>query len=1317
MMESTVNTFIKGLNRDVSPLKYSNESYFDALNVKIITDLGLSNFSITNEKGNTNVFNVPTVNAVYELTINEGSTLPINVTINGQYANFNVPPSGWTYDLLEYKLKDRFAYYIARGDYKVFNQLDRVIVVGLDAELSITSANASVLIPKFTISQIVGSAQMRDYLLLFTVGSMGELSSYTSNGQIWKLKINEDGTIEDIGTSNYLVPSKHLVYNNLLNFSIEYRIEAYTNYETSEVGKVYFTDNNNNFRHFNVLADDTLGIPLSTLELTPDIQFGTIDIDSVTNTGELKSGMIQYAYQYYNLHGSQTVFSPTSGLIHLTQKSESLSDTRRYFGSPTDTNTGKAVKFIISGLDRRFTNVRVVSLFYKTLSSTPVINIIEDRNIPKDGIITVVDTGNISKGELSDIEFSALGSINFKCKTLDVKDNILFAANIEEEFYDVDEEGYWDSRAYRFDTNGNCAIKDINNSTLPISNYDNVPQEHDCIQSKTEQYLKYKFTKTHQRLGGEGKNIKYYFDVESLIEDDSSLTDPKSYYAKGTSSGYTNYANPLIQATKLGYMRDEVYRFGIVFIDERGRKSFVKWIADIKMPSIGDVDTTVHSDGEYGFKTFYLKSSGIHVNPLSIVFEVNNLPASAVSYEIVRVKREDYDKSILMQGFLQPVRNPVGTTRYVANHEPYEISDFSGSTQLMNFISPEINFYKNFSWNGRVKIEASMYHIDDNVSADVKYHKATTMAPAALVYPPDSSTIMNLEFVDSRVLSPGYETIFIINNKDYKNYRYIQPGTGDTDRAGYMCTNLVIGVNSMNVNGNLFTKGLSVTAAFALANINRELSAQYGGASYSARLGNTYQSCYQETVGNKTTVYGGDTFICTFESMYGITDLTLNETYNTQHHLLFPVETSINLALRHDVTFMKTTQVTNAHLMQEFAGKHHDTVNNVDYTQETDLYLYNQVYSRESSTVTYFSKPLNFSNNRTFDGRILSSGLKKTNEEIDSWTSFLASNYVDVDGSYGPINKIVTFNQKLLFLQDKAIGWASVNERSLITPDATGATMSLGKGGILDQYFYISRHSGTKHQFSVVYTPNGVYYYDATNNRINVFTGEQNEPISEIKGIGSYLKALGPTGIKKYDKALSGIGVHGVYDQRFNRILWTFNDYGYADEFTISYNEFLQVFESFYSFKPRIYIKHNDYMYSPDPLDLSRVYLHNSGRYGEFYDSIFDSYIEILVNKDPNRSKAFTNLEYILNTSPEEAINFSTVRLYNNYQDSNIIPLTDSNSNRRNRVWRITAPRQYLSNDRIRGEYALINLSFDNSIQNVKFTLSDIITHYMSNSL
>lgn len=1317
-MESTINTFSKGLNRDVSPSKYSQENYFDALNIKLITDDALSSFSITNEKGNTNVYNIPTIQAVYKISFSSDAESSRRITINGIPYNYSLAQS-WTYDILYGFLIQDFSVQIAAGQYAISNQLDSIVITGLNSALTV-SATTSVgtvtvetIVPQLGNAIVLGGVQLRDYLILFTEGFLGSVSdipSTVNNGQFWKLRILEDGTVENIGASNNLVPSEHLIYNNQLNFSTEHRIEAYSNYETSEVGKVYFTDNYNNFRHFNVLDTDTFSIPLSALDIIPEVSFGIQTLLEVTDTGSYTSGMVQYAHQYYNLHGSQSAFSSTTGLIHLTKSSEILSDTKLYFGTATDKPTGKAVRLSITDLDKKFTNVRVVSLHYKTLHGTPTITIIEDREVPANGTIYITDSGNNAKGEISDIEFSALGSVNFKCKTFDVKDGMLFPANIVESFYDVDEDGYWDSRAYRWDTNGEAVISSETASSITLnslSDLTGVPEEYDCIQSKEDQLSTYKYTKTNKRYGGEGTNIKYYFNTEYIVEE-SAANAATTLGATAGASGYPNYANPLIHATKLSNMRDEVYRFFIVFKDVNGRKSFAKWIADIKMPSVAETDVNNNS-----FKTFAKFGNEVKVNILSLTFEISNLPDSAVAFEIARSKREDFDKTIVCQGILSSVVGPgSGLTFYTPHTNPRTIVSIDAGSRIFNFLSPEVNFFKKPLSSGELHVIGSLTYIQ---SSTTPAGEGYTTKKVNDLQVPTISINNTTNIIESRIVPPGYTARYVINNRTYSNYRY---DAGNI--SGYMCTNLVVSTDE-----EVMVSALTATGGYALTNIVRTLTSQYGGASFSARYNNKCIGCYSEEVnGNPliVKVYGGDTFIGYFDLMYGIYDkeYTASGVHNSQCNLLFPVETSINLALRHDVCVTKST-VSNSFLTQETAGEQVTTnFGGATYSQQTDLYLYNSAYSRQNDVISYFSKPLNFSNNKTFDARILSSELKKTNEEIDSWTSFLATNFVDVDATYGPINKIVTFGKRLLFFQDKAVGWASVNERSLITPEAGGTSLSLGKGGILDQYFYISRHSGSKHQFSVVSSPNGVYYYDAANNRINVFTGEQNEPISELKGFSSYLKQMGITGIRKTDTTIVGIGVHGIYDQKFNRVLFTFNDMGYADEFTIGYNEMLQCFESFYSFKPRLYLKFDDFIYSIDPAYLSKGYLHNSGDYCKFYGNIFDSEIEVIINKDPFRAKAFTNVEYVLNTFPESIQNFESIRVYNNYQDTGNVILTAENSNRRARVFRITLGRNNKDGDtssRIISEFANMQFKFNNDLSiNTKFKLDNIITYYMSKS-
>ena len=1338
MIDSAINTFTKGLNRDVSPSKYSSENYYDALNVKIVSDEPLNHFSITNEKGNTNVFNVPDVGPVYSLTC-VGTAIKFVLSLDTSSAFvvshlYNLP-SGWTYEMLYNQMVVNYAVQIAAGHFKVVKTLDRIIFVSLKSDIdTLTVANVtgtstvSTVLPSLHNLLIIGGCQLRDYLVVMTVGTpTADSTSVLSNGQLWRLEIEEGGTVDGILAGNMLDPSVHLIYNNALNFSTGHRIEAYSNYESSEVGKVYFTDNNNNFRHVNIFDTNLFALQPYQLELMPNVSFGDVTILSVDSSGNYKSGMVQYAYQYYNVHGAQTVFSNPTGLIHLTKSPETLANTKTYFGTAVDEKVGKSVSLKISDLDRSFTNVRVVAIYYEKLDGSPVISVIRDTSVPTTGDLYLTDAGDTLGKVLSEDEFISIGSLNFKCKSFDVKDNILFPANIEESFYDVDEEdGYWDARAYRWNKKASpeARLASSDGTTLTLDSFTDaltVPEEHDCIQVKNDQrvnyvnpLLSYTYTYHNQRLGGEGTNIKYYFDVEAL-EEDSVADTLTEEYATLSNGVFPNYANPLMQATKLGYMRDEVYRFGVVFKKESGAKSFVKWIADIKMPEIHEVDTDwgQHSNGQWEFKTFSKGNGKTSVHALSVIFEIKNLPASAESFEIVRVKREEWDKSILMQGILSPCR--VLTNSYYNPAQTVGILAAAGGVKIHQFISPEVSFLRKIVQSGELQIVACG-NKENYLSLPLDITKVDNLQIVT------NQLYQTTPIIESQIIPPGQAAKYVINGMPFQNYRY---GGSSTTIAGYGGSHLVVTTNdTITYNAGLVAGGFN--DGVALTNIVHSLSSQYGGNTYSDRSVNKYMPCYQEQSENLGTttvqVYGGDTFIGHFNCLYGAFDNAGGSTtFNSYAALTFPVETSINLALRHDISSpFRNTGLSYYYQTQEVAGTYNTTLYGThDFAQQTDLYLYNTVYSKQSDIIPHFPKPINFSNNKVFDTRILSSNPKIRNEEVDSWLSYFATNYIDVDSTYGPINKVKVHKQRLYFFQDKGVGWASVNERSLLNNQET--TLSLGKGGILDQYFYTSRHSGSKHQFSVLESPAGMYYYDAVNNRINILNEEQSSPVSELKGFSSYLKQMGLTGIRKTDSSLTGLGVHGVYDSRFNRLIWTFNDHGYADEFTISYNELLQAFESFYSFKPQQYLKFDDFIYSTDPSDKSLCYLHNAGNYGEFYGNYYDSEIEILVNKDPYRVKAFTNLEYVLNTIPEANRNFETLRVYNNYQDTGSIALTSSNTNKRMRQHRITIGRNNNSDavsDRIRSEYALARLSYDNfALPNLKFSISNIVTYYMSNSL
>ena len=121
----------------------------------------------------------------------------------------------------------------------------------------------------------------------------------------------------------------------------------------------------------------------------------------------------------------------------------------------------------------------------------------------------------------------------------------------------------------------------------------------------------YKFQKNGIELGGHGPNISYKFIKKRLngntIEGPgakppfaaSKLVNTNCTGGETTDSG--DYKSPTNAAEFVGYHRDEIYRFGIVLYDLQGNPGFVNWIGDIRFPDYHDYNHTGDWQGMYNY--------------------------------------------------------------------------------------------------------------------------------------------------------------------------------------------------------------------------------------------------------------------------------------------------------------------------------------------------------------------------------------------------------------------------------------------------------------------------------------------------------------------------------------------------------------------------------------------------------------------------------------------------------------------------------------------------------------------------------------------
>ena len=103
--------------------------------------------------------------------------------------------------------------------------------------------------------------------------------------------------------------------------------------------------------------------------------------------------------------------------------------------------------------------------------------------------------------------------------------------------------------------------------------------------------------------------------------------------------------------------------------------------------------------------------------------------------------------------------------------------------------------------------------------------------------------------------------------------------------------------------------------------------------------------------------------------------------------------------------------------------------------------------------------------------------------------------------------------------------------------------------------------------------------------------------------------------MKLVAEALNPICINWTYEFRHNRLLFTLSTpKTVAASFTISYSEFLDAFESFYSFTPNMYMSVGRRLLSHNPSNMSEVNMHDKGTYGSFYAAAAaQSYVTVLL--------------------------------------------------------------------------------------------------------
>lgn len=1287
-MATARHTYSGGLDSDTSNLKFQANKLRELVDLRIYTDQGETSLALSSVKGNVKMLELPSIKIIpIKDGVYKGDTLPLG------------------HDVL-----------LTESELPQYH-LGKILVTTASATTGVSNGNTlqysyfsnkdtrdlgNSFIAK-TSHKIIGWTTLRDDLIVFSSTDISSNPGSSARFCIWKISYDDnlDYTIQ-------------MMYVGAIPHSSYYMLEAVSRYENDKVQKVYWTDAKQTVKHFNLGGDSPHDIWNTQLEFTPVGDFYAPSSEGFTAGEPEYKGMCQYAYSLYNRSGAETKISPLSLPVYI-----------------------KDQQAIISfWADLAFTNARLYRIYYANDTDSPTVHLMDEISyIPQENnYFKITDSGQ-TLATLSLTEFSAIGGNPKIVETMVEKDNRLFLGNIKEQAFD----SAWDTRAYRFDNGGEAKIFKSNGNpldgygytlekTFTSANYPSSTNEEsklDCfnisnLDLNVASYNgDYKYQSDGTTVGGEGPNIKYSFGVGRR---------PYGYSRETIHSGWGSLPSDIHSAK--GYKRMEIYRFGIQVKNPAGQWSFVNWIADIKFP------------------TFNLDENGETLIP-HLNVTIKNFPSgwdSNWKWRIVRAKRNQEDRTIVTQGFMMQGSIPYfSKTKPTAYDEEFLYSypflgpGFEEGGNIASILQPD-NTYKEEEFTSNYGINYMISHEGHYTNISAKegdyfypmaytdnYNKSVGNEPIRFTNSTNTGTTVHYHYrIDhklwenkaypednDKIYAPGEKESLSVQNKYYDlggyktrnsmwaSVRFAAIGNTGISSEDYITkgTNCIAWTSSGLPSG----AGTFHATKPCIVDFRKKARDQYGGYKYDQRKNTEYIPCSNPRTSTSEIIYGGD----------------------TTTGLCRILKSSFDEAWANNDNFSSNKQIVECVLETSILPAFEDQENQEMFgdfkTQKEDFFSFNSAYKAEQKFPTYVDTPINFNEVTNFDFSIKASEVKFNNEYIDSYTRNLTNIELELDPKYGPIKKLINHNDEVMCLQHSGVSHISINPR-VQTQASDSKSIEIGYGGVLHDKKYLSTKSGTLNKWSVFSTKSAVYYYDTLQNKIKVIGNNMN--VSDIKNIHGKLKQINYLDDYKLDRPLQGYGVIGQYNDEFSEGLFVFKSPQIVESKVLAFKESLNggagAFSGEYRYQPYSLIQDSKNLLSIDPVTRNSIYVHNRGDISTYYGiAPKQSYLHIVVNGGSDVSKIFDNWTFNMEAKDSSgndlpAVHPHSCRVYNDYQDSGIVPFTNlGNIARLQRTWEANIPRQQNSRLTMRGPWLNIILYFNND-DNYEYVMHDLYTTFRS---
>lgn len=434
---------------------------------------------------------------------------------------------------------------------------ERHIIRGMQRDLSVSKFN-----PEFAFEcKNIRITARENNTLLSVTNEKGNLelplktltgSPFTIDGTLLGYNVlNQYVTIFTKGVSDNIyrleekgdyIEVKQLFSGNL-NFNTNNPIESIGVYENDEIQKVYWVDGLNQSRVINIVAEDSIVESYTSnsfdfvqrLVLKEDI---SITRDDVAN-GSFASGVIQYAFSYYNKYGQESNIFYTSPLQYIS-----------FFNRGASPEDKVSNSFVISikNADTNFDYIRIYSIHRTSIDGTPTVLNVTDLAVNSEEII-YVDNGTTGS-TVDPAELLYIGGEEVVFRTMAQKDNTLFLGNADIKRELIDQETI---DLIRTDKSPQFLNKDLQETVNPSGFYPYKNSLHLGATTTTFKYLEtYRFGIQFQYKTGKWSEPIWIKDVENTVQ---PYTTSVSQQPKPVKASYRITPDIISKVVSKGFVR------------------------------------------------------------------------------------------------------------------------------------------------------------------------------------------------------------------------------------------------------------------------------------------------------------------------------------------------------------------------------------------------------------------------------------------------------------------------------------------------------------------------------------------------------------------------------------------------------------------------------------------------------------------------------------------------------------------------------------------------------------------------------------------